>query len=101
MTRFTSKRVPSDDFLFKNGVAGITSFMAKHAITDLGEGFGEYMQGLKVFHQDSDRDGLGSYIRQKVKEKGKRYNTIANIKPPAQSEVDRQAEEYRKAKYGK
>ena len=100
LTRFSKSRLPSDEFLFKNGVAGITSFMAKHAITDFGEGIGEYLHNLEEFHSGGDGKALQRYIRQKVKEKGKRYNTISNIKPPDKTAVDRQAEEYRKARDG-
>lgn len=100
LTRFTASRLPSDDFLFKNGVAGLTSFMAKHGITDFGEGVGEYLHSLERFHGEGDREGLGPYIQKKVREKGKRYNTITNIKPQDERAVANQAEEYRKTRDG-
>ncbi len=100
LTRFTKARLPSDDFLFKNGVAGLTSFMAKHGITDFGEGVGEYLHHLEKFHTEADKTGLQKYIGKKVKEKGKRYNTISNIERQDKIDANRKADEYRKTKDG-
>lgn len=43
LARVRMERVPSDESLFVNGLSGLTSFMARHGMTDLGEGFGEFL----------------------------------------------------------
>lgn len=73
--RVRKTREPEDAALFLNGLGGLTSFMAREGITDLGEGFGEYLQAAEAFHGGS-RVGLARYVDGKVQEKGRRFNTI-------------------------
>ena len=81
--RVPKQRIPSDDSLFKKGIWGLTSFMAREGITDLGEGFANYLRGMERFHAEASNQPEGSealerYIHRKVLVKGRRFNTIKN-----------------------
>jgi len=100
LKRVNQERVPSDDSPFINGLGGITSFMAKNGITELDEGFGEFIAAADRFHQFKGRKkgtGLKQYISGKVKEKGRKFNSIDNrLRTERKSEL---AKAYRKGKY--
>lgn len=79
--------------------------MAREGITDLGEGFGEFLAHAQRFHEGKGRrDGRGFYnhIQNKVASKGKRYNTIHNqdSSPEAKAQAKADQEAYRKARDG-
>jgi hypothetical protein len=77
LTRAPKSRCPSDDQLFRNGISGLSSFMAREGITDLGEGMGEFLQALEAYHDNPMRqfpDSLRSYVSRKTKAKARRYN---------------------------
>lgn len=77
LTRVSKSRLPSDDQLFRNGISGLTSFMAREAITDYGHGLGEFLQALEAYYDNPMRsfpEGLEDYIRRKTKGKARRYN---------------------------
>lgn len=81
--RISRQRIPSDDSLFKKGIWGLTSFMAREGITDLGEGIANYLRGLERFHAETSNqpegpEALERYIHRKVLVKGRRFNTIKN-----------------------
>jgi hypothetical protein len=105
--RLRKTRLPSDESLFINGLGGLTSFMASQGITDLGEGFGEFLAQAKRFHDASSRkDGKNfrGYVTGKVADKARRFNTLRN--QTRESEKDRhalkqqKADTYRLAKQG-
>jgi len=101
LKRIRQERVPSDDALFINGLGGITSFMARHSITDLDEGIGEYFAHAERFHEHKGRRagiGLKQYISKKVKEKGRKFNTIDNRE--LEEKIKSSAKKYMKAKDG-
>jgi hypothetical protein len=77
LTRVPRSRCPSDDQLFRNGISGLSSFMAREGITDPGEGMGEFLHALAAYHDDPMRqfpDSLRSYLSRKTKAKARRYN---------------------------
>jgi len=68
------KRLPNDQYLFVNGLAAISSFMAREGITDLGEALGEFLHEAERFHLSKDQT-MEDYLKMKAKEKTLRYNT--------------------------
>jgi hypothetical protein len=76
MIRVTKGRAPSDDILFKNGLWGLSSFMAREGITDLSEGLGEFLEAFGRYHDEIPASGgLSGYVDRKVRLKARRYNT--------------------------
>lgn len=103
LERVRKERIPSDESLFINGIGGITSFMAREGITDLGEGFGEFLARADQFHHLRSRltgKSFTKYIQEKVIEKGKRYNTLRNEHPDEKAAIEQAAKDYRKIKDG-
>lgn len=105
LKRFNPARIPSDKKLFVDGLWPLTSFMAREGITDLGEGVGEFLANVEAHHWIPGHDkshGLRRYVNQKVKAKGRRYNSIDNRKDNAQArhETAQAAETYQRMKDG-
>jgi hypothetical protein len=105
LSRFSPMRPPQDSHLFINGLAGMTSFMAREGIDDLGEGVGEFLHQAKEFHDaryDVPGFGFERYVEKKVKAKNRRYNSANNRAnhPCDTQEVVDAAEVYRKAREG-
>ncbi len=72
-------RTPCDQTLFTNGLGALSSFMAREGITDMGEGFGEYLRQAEQFHakrSNNQGEGLANYLLRKTKAKGRRFNTL-------------------------
>jgi hypothetical protein len=81
LQRFSLARVPEDERLFVHGLGGITSFMAREGIADLGEGIGEFLHQAKDFHDkraNLQGAGMDAYVTKKVKSKNRRFNSINN-----------------------
>jgi len=77
--------------------------MAREGITDLGEGFGEFLTHAHRFHDQKGRmtgTDFEQYIGNKVATKGKKYNTLRNESPEAEEDKKARAEAYRKEKDG-
>lgn len=77
LTRVPKSRLPSDDYLFRGGIAGLTSFMAREGISDYGHGLGEFLHALEAYYDDPARqfpEGLQDYIHRKTRAKARRYN---------------------------
>lgn len=70
----SKKRVPDDRYLFLNGIAAFSSFMAREGITDLSEALGEFLHQAEEFHMASNTN-METYLIEKAKEKSLRYNT--------------------------
>ena len=102
LTRARKTRLPSDESLFINGLGFITSYMAREGITDLGEGFGEFLHHAHQYH---DRKGqhhgkrFRDYVDAKVLNKAKRFNTLRNTQDDKDDRKVR-ANAYHKAKDG-
>jgi hypothetical protein len=75
LTRVSKERAPSDEAIFKAGVWGLSSFMAREGIADLGEGLGEFLHALEKFHDEKPfHEGMQRYIDRKARLKARRYN---------------------------
>jgi len=78
-TRVRTQRLPSEYYLYVNGIAFITSFMAIHQITDFIEGFERFVYECKKWHDDySTKGNFVQYLGIKLREKNKRFNLIRN-----------------------
>jgi hypothetical protein len=77
MQRVEKSRAPDDDVLFKQGVWGLSSFMAREGISDYGEGLGEFLHALEAYFDASDESlpHLREYLALKSRAKARRYNT--------------------------
>ncbi len=78
---FKATRLPEDKRIFSLGASSISSYMAKHGITDYGDGIDRYLFGLYSYLQASgDFIGLSAedVLLEKVRLKGKEFNTIQN-----------------------
>jgi hypothetical protein len=100
-SRCRKERIPDDERLFLQGLGGITSFMASRGITDLGEGFGEFISQATEFH-GGRKVSLGRYVKAKVLDKGRRYSTIKTRIATAQDRLEaaEAVEAYRRASKG-
>ena len=77
LKRFCAQRLPRDEWLFVNGLGGLTSFMASRGIEDFGEGLGEFLHSAKQFHHAKGSD-FDAHISRKVAFKGRKFNTLDN-----------------------
>ena len=55
LTRVPKARLPSDDRLFRHGISGLSSFMAREGITELDEGLGEFLHAMEAYYDDPVR----------------------------------------------
>lgn len=83
----------------------MVSYMAKHGITDFDEGLDRYLLALHQHLQYcGEFIGLSAedMILEKVRLRGKEYNTILNVDEEAQKflEVEKAAKDYLRAKEG-
>lgn len=69
------ERLPNDQYLYVNGLAAFSSFMAREGITDFSEAFGEYIHHAEHYHLDNKDETIQEYLVKKAKEKSLRYNT--------------------------
>jgi hypothetical protein len=103
LKRIRKQRIPCDDILYRHGMAGLTSFMALHGITDLYEGVKQFIKHAKRFHDSHGRftdETFLSYIQKKVKEKGRHFNTIDNQDKKDKKTLKKEAISYRTKKDG-
>ncbi|MDD3181488.1 MAG: hypothetical protein PHD48_01585 [Alphaproteobacteria bacterium] len=75
---FNFCREPSPDYVFKNGLAGITSFMALTGFEDPNEAVQTLLSAADDYHREIShgKSDLKSYMACKVEEKKKRYNKL-------------------------
>ncbi|PSJ18145.1 replication initiation factor [Nitrosomonas supralitoralis] len=102
---FQATRLPDDKRILALGISSMASFMAKHAITDFDEGLGRYLLAIhQHLHASGEFIGLSAedMILEKVRLRGKEFNTILNINEAEQKRlvIERAAKVYRKAKDG-
>ncbi len=97
LNRTRKERLPSQKFLFVNGLGAITSFMASEGITDLNIGYRAYLRKAAEYHRTRRASGnsLGTYINAKTLEKARKFNTRLRPDPN-----DTDPDTYRKAKEG-
>jgi hypothetical protein len=95
--RTRKERLPSQEFLYVNGLGALTSFMASEGINSLDEAFRAYLDNARRYHSTRRASGnsLGTYINAKATLKARKFNTRL------QKEFrDRDPETYRKTKEG-
>lgn len=102
---FKPERLPEDKRILTLGISSMACFMAKHGITDFDEGLDRYLLALhQHLYSCGEFIGLsaGDYLLEKVRLRGKEYNTILNINEADQKrlEVEKAAKNYRKASEG-
>ncbi len=68
-------RLPSNQYLFVNGFAALTSFMASRGIPTFDEAIGEYFHEAELYHKSYKDKSLEQYLTDKAIEKTLRYNT--------------------------
>lgn len=100
-----NERLPSDSYLFENGLSGLTSFMAREGITDYREAMPKYLEAAKEHHYHrSDFTGadLEGYLKEKAALKAREYNRrFPGIEErTGKITSDAYAREYRKRKDG-
>lgn len=100
-----SESVPSDDYLFGAGMAGITAFMAREGITDPEEAFRQFSEKARHYHNArwhiTGQDYEGA-MQEKAANKARQYHLPY---PGIDEKRDQKlsyayAEEYRKRKDG-
>lgn len=102
---FQATRIPEDKRILALGISSMASFMAKHAITDFDEGLDRYLLALHQHLQISGEFlGLSAedMILEKVRLRGKEFNTILNIDEAEQErlKIERAGKGYRKTSEG-
>jgi len=102
---FRATRLPEDRRIFSLGASSIASYMAKHGITDYGEGLDRYLFDL-YGHLQTSGDFLGlsaeAMMLEKVRLRAREFNTILNIDDEEEKRLalERAAAAYRKASNG-
>ena len=77
LVRAEKARPPSDDAIFKAGVWGLTSFMAREGLTGAEDGLGEFFHALMTYFDGPNApsdERLDAYLRRKARAKARRYN---------------------------
>ncbi len=77
LVRVEKMRAPGDDAIFKAGLWGLTSFMAREGITQVDEGLGEFLHALSAYYDGPNapaRQTLAEYLARKSRAKARRYN---------------------------
>jgi len=95
--RTRKERLPSDEFLYVNGMGAFTSLMAAKGISNLDEAVKAYLRGAQNYHRSRRASGnsLGTYVNTKAMQKARKFNT--RLKPDTK---DQDPKAYRKAKEG-
>ncbi len=98
-------RIPSNKFLFENGLSALSSYMAIHDLSLVEDGVREFMKAAYAYHKEREPYtglDLQGYLVNKIREKQKRMNTAINVSlyddhHPADKAVSKA---YRKARDG-
>ena len=96
--RVRKSNLPSDEFLFKNGIAAITSYMAIHKLSDFDEALSKFGRAAHAYHlREAKRSGktLDIYADERALEKARRYNLRR-----ASERREQRADDYRKLRDG-
>lgn len=76
--RSRKTRLPSDRYLFVNGLGAITSFMARTGLRNVDEAIQAFTQEAHAYHRRQGRQTkpLTTYAREKAEAKARRFNTM-------------------------
>ncbi len=104
-TPIRSKGIPGEQYLFENGLSGITSFMALEGITDPHEAFQLFEERAKQYHNHKGHftgQGYDGYLSEKAALKARAYNlSYPGIDEKRDTHLRQAyAKEYRKLKDG-
>lgn len=102
---FQATRLPEDKRILALGISSMASYMAKYGITDFDEGLDRYLLALHQYLcACGEFDGLSGEdcLLEKVRLRGKEFNTIININEAEQKnlEIQKAAKDYRKSSEG-
>lgn len=97
--------LPSDRWLFINGLSGLTSFMAREGVNDPEQAFQAFFDAAKHFHNmESDYNGKSftDYLTEKAAAKARKFNVaFPGVGDVVQEKIRAaKATAYRKAKDG-
>lgn len=102
LVRSRPASLPSDEWLFTNGMGAFSSYMAREGITDLMEAFPRFFADACDFHE---KQGISAerYLEGKARLKGRKFGTIFNRETTIYDQMDhaRDAVLYQQAKDGK
>ncbi|MBA4285801.1 MAG: replication initiation factor [Xanthomonadaceae bacterium] len=83
--RVRRERIPEDATLFRPGLAGVTSFMAREGIDDFEDGLRAFIHAASAYHREMAQrpheNALHRYVQRKVTAKQRRFNTITRHEP--------------------
>ena len=104
-TPVRTTRIPPDSNLFVSGLSGLTSYMAIHQIKDYEEALPDFIRDAARYHNESAHYtgvDFDAYMKEKAALKARRYNIINKelLEEQMQSELQRAADEYRRASDG-
>jgi hypothetical protein len=102
---FKATRIPDDKRIFALGASSLASYMAKHGITDYGDGLDRYLFDL-YGHLQTSGEFLGlpaeAFLLEKVRLRAREFNTILNLSEEERirQETERAAAMYRRESNG-
>lgn len=99
LVRVRTERVPADSHLFRQGLAGLTSYMAARRIFDIQEAALRYLSDAAGYHNHTGSKSFNQYVLERLRLKARRYNSLDNTEKDSE-EVARSSEAYRRAKDG-
>ena len=99
LQRIRSSSLPTDDRLFTAGLGYVAAFMGREGITNLSEGFGEFLHQADFYHRLRG-ESTARYVERKARVKGRLFSTINNRVHLDRIESLQRAEAYRKAREG-
>ncbi len=71
--------------MFRPGLAGVTSFMAREGIDDFEDGVRAFIHAASAYHREMAQQPQGNalhrYVQRKVMAKQRRFNTITRHEP--------------------
>lgn len=101
LTRSRPASLPSDYWLFTNGLGAVTSYMARENLPDFEEALPRFFADASDFHERQGKT-IERYAEIKARAKGRRFGTINN-RPETLPDLEAQAvaaEHYRQTKDG-
>lgn len=99
LQRIRASNLPTDDRLFTAGLGYVASFMGREGITNLSQGFRNFMNQADTYHRMRG-ESTSRYVERKARLKGRLFSTINNRVDLDRIDALRRAEAYRKAREG-
>lgn len=99
LVRVRTERLPADSHLFRQGLAGLTSYMAARRIFDIQEAAQRYLSEAAGYHNHVGTKSFNEYVSERLRLKARRYNSVDNTERDTE-EIARASEAYRRARDG-